>query len=224
MIEWWGPIFTEYYGGTELNGLTFIDSPQWLAHRGSVGRAVIGGIRICDELGVELPTGEPGIIYFERDAMPFEYHNEPEKTKQAQHPEHPNWSTIGDMGYVDEEGYLYLTDRKAFMIISGGVNIYPAEIESVLTIHPKVLDVAVFGVPNPEYGEEVKAVVQPVEGVTGSPELAQELISFVREHIAHYKCPRSIDFETELPRLATGKLYKRLLRDRYWKGHDTRIV
>jgi fatty-acyl-CoA synthase len=224
MIAWWGPIFTEYYGGTELNGLTFIDSPAWLAHRGSVGRAVIGSIRICDEAGAEMPTGEAGIIYFERDEMPFEYHNEPEKTKDAQHPEHPNWSTIGDMGYVDEEGFLYLTDRKAFMIISGGVNIYPAEIESVLTMHPKVLDVAVFGVPNQEYGEEVKAVVQPVDGVAGSPELAQELISFARERIAHYKCPRSVDFETQLPRLATGKLYKRLLRDPYWKGHETRVV
>ncbi len=224
MIDWWGPIFTEYYGGTELNGLTFIDSPQWLAHRGSVGRSVIGKIRICDEAGAELPTGEAGIIYFERDTMPFEYHNEPEKTREAQHPQHANWSTIGDMGYVDEEEYLYLTDRKAYMIISGGVNIYPAEVESLLVTHPKVLDVAVFGVPNEEFGEEVKAVVQPAPGVTGSPELAQELISFAREHIAHYKCPRSVDFDPELPRLATGKLYKRLLRDRYWKGHDTRVV
>ncbi len=224
MIEWWGPIFTEYYGGTELNGLTFIDSPAWLEHRGSVGRAVIGSIRICDESGAEMPTGEAGIIYFERDAMPFEYHNEPEKTREAQHPQHPNWSTIGDMGYLDEEEFLYLTDRKAFMIISGGVNIYPAEIESVLTMHPQVLDVAVFGVPNEEFGEEVKAVVQPVDGVIGSPELAQELISFARERIAHYKCPRSVDFEAQLPRLATGKLYKRLLRDRYWKGHETRVV
>jgi fatty-acyl-CoA synthase len=224
MIEWWGPILTEYYGGTELNGLTFIDSPAWLEHRGSVGRAVIGSIRICDEMGAEMPPGEPGIIYFERDAMPFEYHNEPEKTKQAQHPEHPSWSTIGDMGYLDEEGFLYLTDRRAYMIISGGVNIYPAEIENVLAIHPDVLDVAVFGVPNQEYGEEVKAVVQPVEGVTGSPELEQELISYARERIAHYKCPRSVDFEAELPRLTTGKLYKRLLRDRYWRGHDTRVV
>jgi fatty-acyl-CoA synthase len=171
-----------------------------------------------------MPTGEAGIIYFERDEMPFEYHNEPEKTRDAQHPKHPNWSTIGDMGYLDEEGFLYLTDRKAYMIISGGVNIYPAEVENTLAIHPKVLDVAVFGVPHQEYGEEVKAVVQPVEGVTGSPELAEELISFARERIAHYKCPRSVDFEAELPRLATGKLYKRLLRDRYWRGHDTRVV
>jgi fatty-acyl-CoA synthase len=224
MIDWWGPILYEYYGGTELNGLTVIDSPNWLAHRGSVGRAVIGSIRICDDEGRELPTGEVGTIYFERDAMPFEYHNEPEKTRQAQHPLHPSWSTIGDMGYVDEEGYLYLTDRKAFMIISGGVNIYPAEVEAVLTMHPKVLDVAVFGIPNQEFGEEVKAVVQPVEGVSGSPELAQELIDFTRERIAHFKCPRSVDFEAELPRLATGKLYKRLLRDRYWKGHHTRLM
>jgi len=224
MIEWWGPILTEYYGGTELNGLTFIDSPNWLEHRGSVGRSVIGSIRICDEAGAEMPTGEAGIIYFERDAMPFEYHNEPEKTRDAQHPQHPNWSTIGDMGYLDDEGFLYLTDRKAYMIISGGVNIYPAEIENVLTMHPKVLDVAVFGIPNEEYGEEVKAVVQPVDGVIGSAELAEELISFARERIAHYKCPRSVDFETQLPRLATGKLYKRFLRDRYWKGHETRVV
>jgi fatty-acyl-CoA synthase len=224
MIGWWGPIFQEYYGGTELNGLTFIDSSDWLEHRGSVGRAMLGTLHICDEAGTELPPGENGIIYFEREEMPFEYYNDPEKTRDSQHPQHPNWSTLGDMGRLDEEGYLYLTDRKDHMIVSGGVNIYPAEIENVLVTHPKVIDVAVIGVPNEEFGEEVKAVVQPIEGVSGSPELAEELSRFVRERIAHYKCPSSIDFEAKLPRLSTGKLYKRLLRDRYWSGHDTRIL
>jgi fatty-acyl-CoA synthase len=224
MIEWWGPILKEYYGGTELNGLTLIDSKEWLERRGSVGRAVLGTLHICDEAGAELPPGENGIIFFERDAMPFEYHNDPEKTKEAQHPQHPNWSMLGDMGYLDQDGYLYLTDRKDYMIVSGGVNIYPAEIENVLVTHPKVIDVAVFGIPNEEFGEEVKAVVQPIEGVSSSPELEQELLCFVREQLSHYKCPRSIDFDSGLPRLATGKLYKRLLRDRYWSGHDTRIV
>jgi fatty-acyl-CoA synthase len=224
MIEWWGPILQEYYGGTELNGLTLIDSEDWLAHRGSVGRAVLGTLHICDEAGEELPPGENGVIYFEREKMPFEYYNDPGRTRDAQHPRHPNWSTLGDMGRVDEDGYLYLTDRKDYMIVSGGVNIYPAEIENALVTHPKVIDVAVFGVPNEEFGEEVKAVVQPIDGVSGSPELERELLDFAREHLAHYKCPRSIDFESELPRLATGKLYKRLLRDPYWTGHDTRIV
>jgi fatty-acyl-CoA synthase len=224
MIGWWGPILQEYYGGTELNGLTYIDSSDWLEHRGSVGRAVLGTLHICDEAGAELPPGEIGIIYFEREEMPFEYHNDPEKTSDSQHPQHPNWSTLGDMGRVDEDGYLYLTDRKDHMIVSGGVNIYPDEIENTLVTHPKVIDVAVFGVPNEEFGEEVKAVVQLIEGVRGSPELAEELSCFVRERIAHYKCPRSIDFEAKLPRLSTGKLYKRLLRDRYWSGHETRIV
>jgi acyl-CoA synthetase (AMP-forming)/AMP-acid ligase II len=224
MIGWWGPILQEYYGGTELNGLTLIDSEDWLQHRGSVGRAVLGTIHICDDAGAELPPGENGIIYFEREQMPFEYHNDPQRTRDAQHPQYPNWSTLGDMGRLDRDSYLYLTDRKDFMIVSGGVNIYPAEIENTLVTHPKVIDVAVFGIPNEEFGEEVKAVVQPIDGVSGSPELEQQLLAFVREHLAHYKCPRSIDFQGELPRLATGKLYKRLLRDPYWSGHDTRIV
>ena len=147
-----------------------------------------------------------------------------EKTRSAQHPDHPNWSTLGDVGRVDDEGYLYLTDRKTYMIISGGVNIYPAEIENVLVDHPKVLDVAVFGIPNEEFGEEVKAVVQLVAGTPATPALEQDLLEYCRAHLAHYKCPRSIDFEAELPRLPTGKLYKRLLRDRYWGEHQTRIV
>jgi len=224
MIDWWGPILVEYYGGTEFNGLTFLTSEEWLAHRGSVGRAVYGKLHICDEVGDELPTGETGLVYFELEKMPFAYHNDPQKTKDAQHPSHPNWSALGDVGYLDDDGFLYLTDRKSYMIISGGVNIYPAEIENILVTHPKVGDVAVFGVPNEEFGEEVKAVVQPLDGFESSPALEQEILDFAREHLAHYKCPRSVDFLAELPRLPTGKLYKRLLRDRYWGKHDSRIV
>jgi fatty-acyl-CoA synthase len=216
MIEWWGPILMEYYGGTELNGLTLINSEEWLQHEGSVGRPVLGTLHICDDEGNELPTGEDGLIYFELPMMPFQYHNDDEKTRSAQHPAHPNWSTLGDVGHVDDDGFLYLTDRKNFMIISGGVNIYPAEIEHVLVMHPKVIDVAVIGVPNEEFGEEVKAVVQPTEGIEGSPELEEELLDYCRARIAHYKCPRSVDFEAALPRLPTGKLYKRILRERYW--------
>ena len=224
MIDWWGPILVEYYGGTEFNGLTFLRSDEWLRHRGSVGKAVYGTLHICDDAGNELPAGETGLVYFELEKMPFEYHNAPEKTKAAQHPRHPNWSALGDVGYLDADDYLYLTDRKTYMIISGGVNIYPAEIENVLITHPDVMDVAVFGVPNEDFGEEVKAVVQPAPGVAGSPALEERLLAFAREHLAHYKCPRSVDFEAELPRLPTGKLYKRLLRDRYWGKHDSRIV
>lgn len=215
MIDWWGPVLFEYYAGTEGNGMTFIGSADWLEHPGSVGKAVLGTIRICDEDGTELPAGETGLVYFEQPTMPFEYHGDPEKTRNAQHPTNPNWSALGDVGYVDADGYLYLTDRKSFMIISGGVNIYPQEIEDCLIVHPKVADVAVFGLPDPEMGEYVKAVVQPAEGVEGDEALAVELRDFARAHIAHYKVPRTIDFRPELPRLPTGKLYKRLLRDEY---------
>jgi len=224
MIDWWGPVLTEYYAGTELNGFVFVHSPEWLEHPGTVGKPVLGKLHICDDDGNELPTGEAGIIYFELPNMPFEYHNSPEKTKDAQHPAHANWSTLGDVGRLDEEGYLYLTDRKSFMIISGGVNIYPVEIENALVMHPKVADVAVFGVPNKDFGEEVKAVIQPAEGIESGEELTQELLAYCREHIAHYKCPRSIDFREQLPRLPTGKLYKRLLRDEYWGKKGSKIV
>ena len=224
MFAWWGPILHEYYGGTELNGLTYVGPEDWLAHPGSVGRAVMGTLRICDESGDELPAGERGIVYFERDKPPFEYHNDAEKTRSAQHPKHPGWTALGDVGYVDEDGYLFLTDRASFMIISGGVNIYPQEIENELIMHPKVEDVAVVGVPHPEFGEEVKAVVQPAAGVNADEALAEELMAFARERLAAYKCPRSIDFEAELPRLPTGKLYKRILKDRYWGNKDSRIV
>ena len=224
MIEWWGPIIEEYYAGTEGNGSTRIGSLEWLEHPGSVGKAASGEIHICDEDGVELPLREAGIVYFEQERMTYSYHNAPEKTREARHPTHPNWSALGDVGYLDEDGYLYLTDRKSFMIVSGGVNIYPQEIENALILHPAVLDIAVFGVPNEDFGEEVKAVVQVAEDIDESDALKDQLIEFARDKLANYMVPRSIDFIDEMPRLPTGKLYKRLLRDRYWGRHDTRII
>ena len=224
MIDWWGPIIWEYYGGTEINGMTVCNSDQWLAHPGSVGSSILGVLHICDEAGDELPIGETGTIYFERDEMPFQYHGDPEKTEAAKHPKHPLWTKLGDVGYLDEDGFLYLTDRESFMIISGGVNIYPQEIEDCIVMHPKVADVAVFGVPNPDFGEEVKAVVQPAPGIAPSDDLAAEISGYASEHLANYKVPRSIDFEAKLPRLETGKLYKRLLKDRYWGKANSRIV
>lgn len=215
VIDWWGPIVHEYYGSTEGNGVTFIDTEEWLRKPGSVGRSALGPVHICDDEYRELPPGEIGLIYFERERLPFEYHNDPEKTRAAQHPDHPNWTAIGDVGYVDEDGYLFLTDRKSFMIISGGVNIYPQEVEDVLALHPKVFDVAVIGVPDPEMGEQVKAVVQATPGAETGPGLERELIDYVRERIAHYKAPRSVDFVDELPRTPTGKLIKRSLQERY---------
>jgi fatty-acyl-CoA synthase len=215
MIEWWGPVLQEYYAATEAIGVTVIDSPTWLEHPGSVGRSLLGVLHICAEDGSELPTGDVGLVYFEREVLPFAYHNDPEKTAGAQHPDHPNWGTTGDVGYLDDEGFLFLTDRQAFMIISGGVNIYPQEIENALTLHPSVLDLAVVGIPDEEMGEQVKAVVQPAPGVTGSPELECELLDFLRTHVAGYKVPRSIDFVDSLPRTETGKLQKHKVRDRY---------
>ena len=221
MIEWWGPKLLEYYAGTEGNGATFINSHDWLAHPGSVGRASAGMIHITDPDGNDLPAGEEGGVYFS-GGLPFEYHKSPEKTAESTLPH--GRTTLGDIGYLDNDGYLYLTDRKAHMIISGGVNIYPREIEDLLIAHPKVADVAVFGVPDPDMGEQVKAVVQPASDVEASDDLAAELLRFTRERLAGYKCPKSIDFESELPRLPTGKLYKRLLRDRYWGTTDSTIV
>jgi fatty-acyl-CoA synthase len=215
MIEWWGPVLVEYYAGTEGNGMTVIDSATWLTRPGSVGRPVAGAVRICAEDGTELSPGEIGGVYFEQDAMPFSYHNDPAKTRSAQHPGHPGWSTLGDIGYKDKDGFLFLTDRKAFTIISGGVNIYPQETESVLTLHPAIHDVAVVGLPDPEMGEYVAAFVQPAPGVVAGPELEQELIGFVRERIASFKAPRSVFFVDQLPRTETGKLVKAELKRRY---------
>ena len=221
MIEWWGPIIWEYYGATEANGITLCNSEQWLAHRGTVGKAVLGEVVILDDDDKPCPTGTPGTVWF-RGATNFEYFNDAAKTAENR-VEGGQTSTVGDVGYLDDDGYLHLTDRKTYMIISGGVNIYPQETENLLITHPKVADAAVFGVPNEDLGEEVKAVVQAAEGVNGGPELERELIAFCREHLAHFKCPRTVDFEAELPRLPTGKLYKRLLRDRYWEGHAKTI-
>jgi long-chain acyl-CoA synthetase len=222
MIEWWGPILLEYYAATEANGFTLVDSEDWLRHEGTVGRAVVGELLILDEDGAPCPTGQPGTVYF-RGATNFEYFNDPAKTAESRNAD-GDASTIGDIGYVDKEGYLYLTDRKSYMIISGGVNIYPQETENLLVTHPKVLDAAVIGVPDEDLGEAVKAVIQPVPGAEPGPELERELIAFCREHLAHFKCPRTVDFVGELPRLPTGKLYKRLLRERYWAGRSTSIV
>ena len=213
MIDWWGPALFEYYAGTEGNGFVACNSEDWLAHRGTVGRALVGELRILDDDGTLLPAGETGTIYF-ANAPAFEYHNDTAKTAASKSAQ--GWTTLGDVGYMDAEGYLYLTDRKHFMIISGGVNIYPQEIENLLVTHPKVADVAVIGVPNEEFGEEVKAVVQAADPAAADRALAEELIAYCRANLSHVKCPRSIDFEAELPRHPTGKLYKRLLRDRYW--------
>ncbi|MFS8974013.1 AMP-binding protein [Cupriavidus necator] len=223
MIDWWGPVIWEYYAGTEGNGVTVVSTQEWLQRKGTVGRAMVGKLRICGPDGELMPPGEAGTIYF-AEGRAFTYHNDEAKTAESRHPQHPDWSTIGDVGYVDEEGYLYLTDRKANMIISGGVNIYPQEAENLLMTHPKVMDVAVIGVPNEDFGEEVKAVVQPADMAQAGPELAEELIAFCRANLSSIKCPRTVDFEAELPRLPTGKLLKRLLRDRYWAGHGNKLV
>jgi len=224
MIEWWGPIIFEYYSSTEGMGSTMITSEEWLAHPGSVGQAFYTRIHILDDEGNELPPGEPGVVWFEPGdrTMRFEYHKDPEKTAGTR--ERHGWASVGDIGYLDEDGYLYLTDRRDFMIVSGGVNIYPQEAENLLITHDKVMDAAVFGIPDPEMGERVHAVVQPIDMGAAGPELERELVAFCREHLAHYKCPKTIDFDAELPRQPTGKLYKRLLRDRYWGDHDSRIV
>jgi long-chain acyl-CoA synthetase len=215
MLEWWGPIVHEYYSGTEGMGMTWIGPQDALTHPGSVGRAIWGEVHICGDDGVELPVGETGVVYFGgRTDTSFEYNHDPEKTRQSFNDK--GWATLWDVGHVDDEGYLYLTDRKLFMIVSGGVNIYPQEIEDVLVLHPAVADVAVFGVPEPEMGEEVKAVVQPAPGFEPGEALEAEIIAFCRDHLSHYKCPRSVDFSDRLPRGENGKLYKKGLREAYW--------
>ncbi|MGP1680610.1 MAG: acyl-CoA synthetase [Burkholderiales bacterium] len=213
MIDWWGPIFIEYYAGTEGNGVTIANTEEWLAHRGTVGRSLVGQIRIVGAHDAQCPTGEVGQVYF-AGGPEFAYHNDPVKTKGAYNAQ--GWSSLGDVGYLDADGYLYLTDRRAYMIISGGVNIYPQEAENVLVNHPAVTDVAVFGVPDDEMGETVKAVVQASPGFALGQDLAEELIAHCRAHLSPIKCPKSIDFRAELPRTPTGKLLKRILRDEYW--------
>ncbi|MCU4187471.1 AMP-binding protein [Acidiferrimicrobium sp. IK] len=216
MMAWWGPKLWEYYAGTELNGFCVVGPEDWIAHPGTVGRPLIGEIHILDDEGRELPAGEAGTIFF-GGGPPYEYHNDPAKTRDSQDPGGHGWTTLGDVGYLDDDGWLYLTDRKAFMIISGGVNIYPQETENVLIMHPKVADVAVIGVPDADMGEAVKVVVQLVDPAEAGSTTAKELIEYCRARLAHYKSPSTVDFVEELPRLPTGKLYKRALRDQYWK-------
>ena len=214
MIDWWGPVIDEYYAGTEANGFTAIKAAQWLTHPGSVGTSIgEAKLHICDEDGNDLATGTDGMIFFEGPRS-FRYHNDPQKTSESRNKH--GWSTLGDVGYMDEDGYLYLTDRKSFMIISGGVNIYPQEIENLLVTHPKVVDVAVIGAPHDEMGEMVVAVVQPADMAEAGDALAAELTAFCRASLSGIKTPRRIDFMAQLPRHDTGKLYKRLLRDAYW--------
>ncbi len=221
MIAWWGPIIHEYYGATEGLGFAACDSQEWLAHRGTVGKIILGELHILNEDGTPAPAGEPGEIWFET-ATEFTYFNNAEKTREATSAD-GRMSTVGDVGYL-RDGYLYLTDRSTFMIISGGVNIYPQETEDLLITHPLVMDAAVFGVPNEDLGEEVKAVVQLMDGVAAGSETTASLMAFCAEHLARHKCPRSIDYADELPRLPTGKLYKRLLKDRYWQAGGSRIL
>lgn len=213
MIAWWGEIIVEYYAASEGVGFTMIDSANWLTHKGSVGPVLVGELHIVDDDGNELPQGETGTVYFGGQQMRFHYHNEPEKTAQAYNEK--GWATTGDVGYVDKDGYLYLTDRKNFTIISGGVNIYPQEIENILAGHPKIADVAVFGIPNEEFGEEVKAVVEPLNWADATDETAIEIMEWLRERISHIKMPRSLDFNAKLPRMDNGKLYKRHLVEEY---------
>jgi fatty-acyl-CoA synthase len=219
MIEWWGPIVWEFYSSTEVNGMTIVSPEEWLSKPGTVGRAALGVPHICGKDGEVLGSGEVGKVYFERETMPFEYHNDPEKTRATQHPNHPTWTTAGDVGYLDDDGYLFLTDRDSFMIISGGVNIYPQEIENAMVEHPKVLDVGVVGMPDPELGEIVTAVVIPLQGVEGNDELTRELLDYLRDKIARFKIPRRIVFSTDLPRMPTGKLVKDKLKEQL-EAHD----
>ena len=212
MIGWWGPIVDEYYASSEAIGSTLITAEDWLEHPGSVGRPMGGALHIVDEDDNELPPGQPGEIYFESTAS-FEYLNDVEKTAASRH--HRGWMTVGDIGYLDEDGYLYLTDRRHHMIISGGVNIYPQEAENILVTHPRVMDAAVFGIPDDEMGQSVKGVVQLVDPDDATDEFAAELLSWLRDRLAHFKCPRSISFEAQLPRTDTGKLYKESLIGKY---------
>ena len=220
MIEWWGPVLLDYYAATEGGG-TLITSEEWLRKPGSVGKAwPQSEIAVFDDEGNELPTGEVGQIYMRMGDSTFEYHKDAEKTKASRL---KNFFTVGDIGYLDEDGYLFLCDRKNDMIISGGVNVYPAEIEGELLMHPKVADVAVFGIPHVDWGEEIKAVVEPTKGVEPNADLGEEILAFAASRLAKFKLPRSVDYVSEMPRDPNGKLYKRKLRDPYWEGQDRAI-
>ena len=217
MIEWWGPIINEYYAGSEGIGMTLIKAEDWLTHPGSVGKAIHGTLHVCDAEGEELPAGQDGLLFFENDQIPT-YHNDPEKTREAMHPK--GWMTLGDIGHVDEDGFLFLTDRKSHMIISGGVNIYPQEIENLLVTHDKVMDAAVIGAPCPDFGEKVVAVVQPMDMAEAGDALEAELRDFLAPSLAKIKMPKLFEFRAQLPREANGKLYKRELRDEFQKAAE----
>lgn len=219
MIDWWGPVIFEYYSSTENAGATLLNSQQWLEHPGAVGMPLGCVIHIVDDEGNELPVGEIGEVYFENPAANFEYYKEPERTAATRNAQ--GWVSVGDIGYVDEDGFLYLSDRKNFMIISGGVNIYPQEIENTLINHPDVADVAVFGIPDPEFGQQVKAVVQPRIGAEASAQLEADLIAWCREKMSNLKVPKSISFDPALPRLDNGKLYKQQIAAAYQNGNAT---
>jgi len=212
MIEWWGPVVNEYYAGSEGIGMTLVKAQEWLKRPGTVGKAIFGTLHICGPDGTELPPGEDGLIYFENAVLPT-YHNDPAKTAEAMHPK--GWMTLGDIGHVDAEGYLYLTDRKSHMIITGGVNVYPQEVENLLVSHPKVMDAAVIGAPDPDLGEKVVAVVQPLDMEQAGEALEAELRAYLEPELSRIKMPRLFEFRSELPREANGKLYKRELRDEF---------
>ena len=217
MIEWWGPIINEYYAGSEGVGMTLIKAEDWLTHPGSVGKAIHGTLHVCDAEGEEVTAGQDGLLYFENDLIPT-YHNDPEKTREAMHPK--GWMTLGDIGHLDADGFLYLTDRKSHMIISGGVNIYPQEIENLLVTHDKVMDAAVIGAPCPDFGEKVVAVVQPIDMAEAGDALEAELRDFLAPSLSKIKMPKLFDFRAQLPREANGKLYKRELRDEFQKAAE----
>ncbi|MDO8801357.1 acyl-CoA synthetase [Phenylobacterium sp.] len=221
MLAWWGPVIHEYYAGSEGNGFCYVGPHDWLTHKGTVGRAILGEAKIVGEEGEELPPRSEGTVYFAGGA-PLTYHNAPDKI--AENTNKQGWTTLGDVGWLDEEGFLYLTDRKSFMIISGGVNIYPQELENLLITHPKVADAAVVGAPHEEMGEQVAAVIQPMNWDEAGDALKDELMAFCRANLSHVKSPRILDFMQELPRHPTGKLYKRLIRDAYWGKEGSKIV